>query len=219
MRRLVGFLLLLPLFVVGIVAALGLLYASVPPVSTLMLARWATGRSAERTYVPLEAISPHLPLAVIASEDARFCSHGGVDWNALREVVDDGDEGGPNRGASTLTMQIAKNLFLWSSRSYVRKGLELPVALYLDLIWSKRRTIEVYLNVAEWGDGIFGAEAAAREHFGKSARELTRREAALLASALPNPIARDPGRPGPRQRAIVGVILGRMGETDVRCLS
>jgi monofunctional biosynthetic peptidoglycan transglycosylase len=113
---------------VGAAALVGmtLLYGAVSPVSTLMLGRWLTGRAVERTSVPIEAISPHLPLAVIASEDSRFCDHGGVDWDAIRTVVEEADEDGPARGASTVPMQTAKNLFLWPSRSYVRKGLELP---------------------------------------------------------------------------------------------
>ena len=140
----------------------------------------------------------------MASEDARFCQHGGVDWEALRDVVEAADEDGPARGASTIPMQTAKNLFLWPSRSYIRKGLELPVALYLDLIWPKRRMMENYLNIAEWGEGVFGAEAAARRYFGKSARDLTRREAALLATALPNPFRRNPARPSARHRRARG---------------
>jgi monofunctional biosynthetic peptidoglycan transglycosylase len=160
--------------------------------------------------VPLDSISPALPVAVIASEDNRFCRHRGVDWGALREVVESADEDGPSRGASTIPMQTAKNLFLWSGRSYVRKALELPIALWLDLVWSKRRMMENYLNIAEWGEGVFGAEAAARRYFGKAARDLTRREAALLATALPNPILRDPGRPSPRHRSLANRLLARM---------
>jgi monofunctional glycosyltransferase len=190
--------------------ALSLLYLVVTPPSTLMLARWLTGRSVQRIVVPLSAVSPFLPAAVIASEDARFCQHHGVDWDALSDVVDDIGDGGPARGASTITMQTAKNVFLWSSRSYIRKAIEIPLALYLDLVWGKRRTMEVYLNVAEWGQGIFGAEAAARHHFGKSARELTRREAALLATALPNPLLRDPARPSSGQRIHAAKVLARM---------
>jgi len=189
---------------------LGLLYWAAPPVSTLMLGRWLTLQPVERDYVGLDEISPHLPLAVLTSEDSRFCEHHGVDWDALRQVVVEADEDGPSRGASTIPMQTAKNLFLWPSRSYVRKGLEIPVALYLDLIWSKRRMMEVYLNIAEWGDGVFGAEAAARKYFRKSARNLTRQEAALLARALPNPLVRNPARPSGRHRALAGQLLGRM---------
>jgi monofunctional biosynthetic peptidoglycan transglycosylase len=190
--------------------ALTLVYAVVPPVSTLMLWRWATGGSVDRRWRSLDRMAPALPVAVVMSEDARFCRHGGVDWDALRTVLDEADEDGPSRGASTIAMQTAKNLFLWPSRSYVRKGLEIPIALYLDLVWSKRRMMEVYLNVAEWGEGTFGAEAAARRYFGKRARDLTRREAALLAAALPNPILRDPARPSRRHLALAQRLTGRM---------
>lgn len=179
-----------------------------PPVSTLMLGRWLTFRTVERTAVDIESISPHLVSAVINSEDARFCGHWGIDWGSLQQVVT--DEDGPSRGASTIAMQTAKNLFLWPSRSYLRKGLELPVAAYLNLVWSKRRMLEVYLNIAEWGDGIFGAEAASRKYFRKSAKQLTEREAALLATALPNPFRRNPGRPTSRHQALAANLMDRM---------
>ena len=198
---------------VAAVVLLGLSYILLPPISTLMLARLVTLRPVERTAVSLEEVSPHLPLAVMSAEDARLCQHGGVDWDMLREVVEAADEDGPVRGASTIPMQVAKNLFLWPSRSYIRKGLELPIALYIDLIWSKRRMMEIYLNVAEWGEGIFGAEAAAQRYFRKSARDLTRREAALLATALPNPFRRNPARPSARHRALADRLLGRMEGT------
>ena len=185
-----------------VVAGLMTVWFFVPPVSTLMAWRMVSGQEMRRDWAPLGAISPHLARAVVNSEDARFCLHGGVDWGALGEVLD--ADGGPRRGASTLTMQTAKNLFLWPGRSYLRKALELPLALALDLFWTKRRILEVYLNIAEWGPGIFGAEAAARLHFGKTAAALTPREAALLASALPNPILRNAGKPTPglRRRAV-----------------
>jgi len=192
------------------VAVLGLAYIVAPPVSTLMVGRWLTLRPVERRAVPLDAVAAAVPAAVIASEDGRFCFHGGVDWSALRGVVEAADEDGPSRGASTVPMQTAKNLFLWPGRAVVRKALELPIALYLDLIWTKRRMMENYLNMAEWGEGIFGIEAAARRHFGKSARELGRREAALLVTALPNPVGRNPGRPSPRHRALANRLLARM---------
>jgi len=189
---------------------LGLAYRVVTPVSTLMLGRWLTLQSVARDAVSLDAVAPALPLAVLASEDARFCRHRGVDWDALRDVLDDADEDGPSRGASTISMQTAKNLFLWPSRSYVRKGLEIPIALYLDAIWPKRRMIEVYLNIAEWGEGVFGAEAAAQRYFRKRARDLSRREAALLAAALPNPILRNPARPSRRHQALALRLVARM---------
>jgi len=133
-------------------------------------------------------------------------------------VLADAGEDGPSRGASTITMQAVKNVFLWPGRSYIRKGLEIPFALLVDVIWQKRRTLEIYLNVAEWGDGIFGAEAAARHHFGKSARQLSRREAALLAAALPNPFTRNPRRPSRYMTVYAGRIGARMRNADVSCL-
>ena len=177
----------------------------VPPVSTLMLARWVTGQPVDRRYVPIEAIAPQLAAAVIVSEDARFCSHRGVDWDALSEVLS--DEDGPSRGASTLTMQTVKNLFLWPSRSYLRKALEVPLALLLDAAWPKRRIMEVYMNIAEWGPGIFGAEAAAQRLFGRPALALGVREVTLLAAALPNPAVRNAARPG-RHHARLAAVTG-----------
>lgn len=218
MRRLLRIVLLLLLAYPALVLALGLFYIAVPPVSTLMLGRWLTAKAVERSYVTLDQIAPALPAAIVASEDARFCEHAGVDWNALSEVLDEAEEGGPSRGASTLTMQVAKNLVLWPGRSYLRKALEVPIALYFDLVWTKRRTVEIYLNIAEWGDGVFGAEAAARRHFRKSARDLTRGEAALLASALPNPIRRNPSRPSARQRGTAATIAARVPDTPLGCL-
>ncbi len=196
-----------------VLAGLILLYASVPPVSTLMLARTLRGESYERDYVALSAVAPAAVAAVLTSEDARFCRHHGVDWDALHEVLEDADEEGPSRGASTITMQTAKNLFLWPGRSAVRKGLEIAVALGLDAAWPKRRVVEVYLNVAEWGDGVFGIEAAARRYFGKTARDLDAREGALLATALPNPIRRNPGRPSALQRRLAANLMARARES------
>lgn len=213
MRRFVGRLARLALAIAIaapiLLLALIALWRVAPPVSTLMLARYMTGRPVERTWVPLEKMAPALPAAVVMSEDARFCRHSGVDWQALGEVLEDSDEDGPSRGASTIAMQTAKNLFLWPSRSYIRKALEIPLALAIDLVWPKRRVLEVYLNIAEWGEGVFGVEAAARRYFGKGASALTAREAALLAAALPLPRARNPARPTARQQAYAGTIAGR----------
>lgn len=194
-RRLMAIILLL----VAMPFLLTVVYAAVPPVSTLMLARWATMRPVERTWVPLEAISPHLVNSVIASEDARFCAHHGVDWGAVREVFAAAEGGLPGRGASTITMQTAKNLFLWHGAPALRKPAEVILAHWIDFVWPKSRTIEVYLNIAEWGpDGVFGAEAGAQRAFGKSAKDLTAREAALMAASLPNPVTRNPGKPSTR---------------------
>ncbi len=209
LHRLARIVITVMLLAIAMPLLLTLLYLVLPPVSTLMMWRFATARPVERTFVPLERISPNLVAAVTASEDARFCRHGGVDWPALFSVVEDADDGGPSRGASTIPMQTAKNLFLWPGRSYVRKALEIPLALLSDLIWSKRRMLEIYLNIAEWGDGVFGAEAGARRAFGKSAAQLTPREAALMATALPNPIRRDPGKPSAGHRALAANVAGR----------
>jgi monofunctional glycosyltransferase len=213
MARFVGSMLRLALAVAIaapiLLLALMLLWRVAPPVSTLMMARYVAGKPVARDYVALERIAPALPAAVLMSEDSRFCRHSGVDWQALNEVLEDSDEDGPSRGASTIAMQTVKNLFLWPSRSFVRKGLEIPLALALGVVWPKRRIIEVYLNIAEWGPGIFGAEAAARENFGKSAAALGPREAALLATALPNPIKRRPGRPSAGHQRLADKVAAR----------
>jgi monofunctional biosynthetic peptidoglycan transglycosylase len=186
------------------------LYWVVDPVSTLMLGRWATGQRVQRTVVSLERMGPYLPVTVVVAEDARFCSHYGLDLQEIKEVLDDAQEGGELRGASTITQQTVKNLFLWPSRSYFRKALEVPLALWFDLILPKRRIMEIYLNIAEWGpDGVFGGQAAARRAFDKPAATLTPREAALLAAALPNPVARDPRRPGPGMNRLANLYQAR----------
>ena len=127
------------------------LYAFGKPVSTVMLWRMATGQRVQRNYAPLSRISPALSLAVIVAEDGRFCSHYGVDFAEIREAINDADDLSDMRGGSTITQQVAKNLFLWQGRSWLRKVLELPLALWIDLVLSKRRILELYLNIAEWG--------------------------------------------------------------------
>ena len=200
---------LLARMLIGLVA---LLVASlalgrfVPLPSTLMLGRWVTGQDVTREWIPLSRIAPILAEAVIAAEDQRFCQHWGVDLVELQKVLD--DEEGVSRGASTLTMQVAKNIYLWPGRSYLRKAIEIPLALLVDISWGKARVMEVYLNVAEWGEGLFGAEAAARHYFGKPASALSPAEAARLAAALPNPRERDPRRPSLASRRISGRITG-----------
>jgi monofunctional glycosyltransferase len=179
------------------------LYRVVNPVSTLMLWRWASGARVERIFVPIERIAPALPVTVIASEDGRFCSHRGVDFQELREAIDNADDITEVRGGSTITQQVAKNLFLWGGRSFVRKALEFPLALWIDLVLPKRRVLEIYLNIAEWGpSGQFGAEAGSRYAFGKAAGALSAREAALLAAVLPNPHRRSARQPGPAVRRL-----------------
>ena len=180
------------------------------PVSTLMLWRWATGARVERNYVPIERISPQLTLAVIIAEDGRFCGHPGVDVTEIREVLADAETFEEMRGGSTITQQVAKNLFLWPGRSYLRKALEIPLALWLDLVMPKSRVLEIYLNIAEWGPtGEFGAEAGSRRAFNRSADRLSRYQAALLAAALPNPHRRDARRPGRGHQRLARLYMSR----------
>jgi monofunctional biosynthetic peptidoglycan transglycosylase len=187
------------------------LYWLIDPPSTLMLSRWLTGQRVERQVVSLERMGPHLPVMAVVAEDGRFCSHWGVDFQEIREALDDA-EFGEARGASTITQQAVKNLFLWPGRSYVRKALEMPLAMWFDLILSKRRIMEIYLNIVEWGpDGEFGAQMAARRAFDKPAATLSPREAALLVAALPNPVTRDPRRPGRGLNRLAGLYQTRAG--------
>lgn len=205
-----GFLGRLALGLVLLPIILTLFYSVIPPISTLMVGRWAQLLWVDRQWRSLDEISPALVQAVITSEDARFCEHGGVDWTALRKQMELLGDGEAPRGASTLTMQTAKNLFLWNGRSYLRKGLELPLAVMLDALLTKRRIMEIYLNVAEWGEGIFGAEAAAQAWFGKPAKDLTRTEAARLATALPNPHERNPAKPSAGHRKLSATNVARV---------
>ena len=186
------------------------LYGVINPVSTVMLWRRLSGARVERHFVPIARISPSLPLAVIIAEDGRFCSHHGVDFAEIREAIAEADDLDEMRGGSTITQQVAKNLFLWSGRSIVRKALEFPLALWIDLVLSKRRVLEIYLNIAEWGPtGEFGVEAGAQRAFGKSARDLSRYQAALLAATLPNPVERNARQPGPGLRRLAGLYDAR----------
>jgi|SRR5215207_3361129 len=219
--RLVRWLLLLILLLLLLPYLLTPLYRLVNPISTPMLWRWASGAKVERAYVPIDKVARPLPLAVMAAEDARFCSHSGVDWKELREAIEDADDLTEARGGSGITQQVAKNLFLWPGRSFVRKALEFPLALWIDLTLPKRRVMEIYLNIAEWGpDGQFGAEAGARRAFGKSAAALTAREAALMAAVLPNPRRRDAARPGPGVRRLAAIyeVRARASVSAAVCL-
>jgi len=185
-------------------------YRTGHPVSTLMAWRWLTGAPVSRQWINFSAISPSLPRSVVASEDAKFCSHHGIDWDALRDVIDDAEDGEVARGGSTITQQVAKNLFLWPSRSVVRKALEFPLALWIDLVLPKQRILEIYLNIAELGpSGQFGAEAGASHAFGRSAMSLSPRDSALLAAILPNPVRRSARNPGPGVRRLAGTYMVR----------
>jgi monofunctional biosynthetic peptidoglycan transglycosylase len=157
------------------------------PGTFLMAQRAVQGETIKRDWTRLEDISPNVVSAVIAAEDARFCQHEGLDLDAIQSAIEDNAKGGRRRGGSTISQQTVKNVFLWNGGGFLRKGAEAWFTPVADFVWGKRRTMEIYLNVAEWGDGIFGVEAAAQERFGKSAAELTKWEAALLASVLPSP--------------------------------
>lgn len=201
------------LIAVAILAVLIALYRFVdPPITPLMVIRLIEGDGMQRTGRSLNEMAPDLPRAVLAAEDNRFCRHAGVDWSAVGEALADYDERGRLRGASTITMQVARNLFLWPGGGFIRKAIELPIAYAIDFAWPKQRIIEVYLNIAEWGPGTFGAEAAAQYHFGKSAARLTRREAALLAAILPTPRQRSAGRPTAYVARRAGIIAGRIDQ-------
>ena len=192
-------------------------YRTGHPVSTLMAWRWLTGAPVSRQWINFSAISPSLPRSVVASEDAKFCSHHGIDWDALRDVIDDAEDGEVARGGSTITQQVAKNLFLWPSRSVVRKALEFPLALWIDLVLPKQRILEIYLNIAELGpSGQFGAEAGAIYAFGRSAANLSPRDSALLAAVLPNPVARSARNPGPGVRRLAGIYMVRAQAAGLR---
>ena len=189
-------------------------YRVIDPVSTLMAWRWLTGARVERTWLPLDRMAPALPLAVVIAEDGTFCHNRGIDLGALREALEQSeDDFALSRGASTITQQAAKNLFLWQGRSLVRKVLELPLAVWLYLVLPKRRMLEIYLNIVEWGpNGEFGAEAAARYAFGKSARNLNAREAAALAAILPNPRERSARIPSALVRRLAGLYERRSAD-------
>jgi monofunctional biosynthetic peptidoglycan transglycosylase len=192
-------------------------YRTGHPVSTLMAWRWLTGAPVARQWIDLNAMSPFLPRSVVAAEDAHFCKHRGIDWGALREAIDDAEEGEGVRGGSTITQQLAKNLFLWQGRSLVRKGLEFPLALWIDFVLPKQRILEIYLNIAELGpSGQFGVEAGSIYAFGHSAVGLPPREAALLAAILPNPVRRSARNPGPGVRRLAATYMLR-AQAVARC--
>ncbi len=181
-----------------------------PPTTTLIAYQWLTGTKIEQDWVPIEDISSNLLRAVVVSEDWGFCDHYGIDLVAIEAALEQAGEGKMVRGASTISMQVIKNLFLSQSKSLLRKAVEIPLTFAAEAVWPKSRMLEIYLNIAEWGPGVFGAQAAARHHFSKPASRLTEREAALLAAALPNPILRDAGDPSTRTARKASIIQSRM---------
>ncbi len=194
---------------VAVMASIVLFRYVNPPFSNLMLLQRMSGEVLVQKWLPIERMPAQVIRAIVVSEDGRFCEHGGIDIKAIETAIETAKDGTP-RGASTITMQVAKNLYLWPSKSYVRKALEVPITLAIEAMWSKRRIFEVYANIAEWGPGVFGVEAAAGYHFGKSAGRVSEREAALLAVALPNPVTRDAGDPGPGTERLANTIQSRM---------
>jgi monofunctional glycosyltransferase len=199
-----------------VIAVLFLFRAVNPPASALMVTQRLSGVEIDNRWVPLARVSPHVVRAVILSEDNKFCDHWGIDVGEMRAALEKAEREGADalRGASTISQQVTKNLLLWPSRSPVRKVLEIVITIPLELIWPKSRIMEVYLNIAEWGPGIFGIEAASRYHFNKPASRLTQREAALLAVALPNPFERVAGAPGSGTQRLATTIERRMGASN-----
>ena len=181
-----------------------------PPGTLTMVERHLNGADIRREWVPIDAVSPALLTALIAAEDTRFCTHNGIDLDAIEEALSEAEKGGRLRGASTISQQTAKNAFFWNGGGWARKGGEAWMTVLIEQFWSKKRVLEIYLNVAEWGDGLFGVEAAAQQRFGKSASDLNSYEAALLASVLPNPHKWRIDPPGPYVRKRAGTVRARM---------
>ena len=218
MLRRLGRILLLAL-IGGLVVSLFFvaLYRVVPPpVTPLMLIREIESHGIAKSWRPLDAISPNLVHAVMAGEDAKFCEHHGFDWEAIRDAWHRYERGvGKLRGASTISMQTAKNVFLWPGRDWIRKGLEAYFTELIELAWGKKRIIEIYLNVVEWGPGIYGAEAAAQFYFHKPASTLSTEEAARLAAILPDPLKWSASRPDRYVASRAAFIRAQMPEVPL----
>lgn len=198
------------LIVVAVPAVLVPIYLLVNPISTPMFMRYVSGQTVTQEWRDIGEISDRLKVTVVMSEDGQFCRHWGVDVAALRAEINSYMAGEPARGASTLTMQVARNLFLWRGRSPIRKALEVPLAVYIDLIMPKARIMEIYLNIAEWGpNGEFGIEAGLQRAFGIDADALSWEHVGLMVSSLPNPILRNPAAPTSGQRRVANIIVTR----------
>jgi monofunctional biosynthetic peptidoglycan transglycosylase len=194
-----------------------------PPITITQLQSLVTGDGLKRDYVSSASISPHLKLAVIASEDQVFADHGGFDWKSIEKAMKNNKKRPQRiRGASTISQQVAKNVFLWQGRDWLRKGLEVYFTKMIEWIWGKERILEVYVNVIEMGPGIFGAEAAAQAYFKKPAAKLTRREAALIAAVLPNPIKYKVKPPSPfvaaKSRWIMNQMTNLAGDEEIKAV-
>jgi monofunctional biosynthetic peptidoglycan transglycosylase len=210
------FILLAPLFLLAIYRL-----EFIHPVSAHMVREGVFGHGMQREWVDIEDMSPVLYQSILVSEDGKFCAHNGIDWEALNKVIEDAIDGEKTRGASTITMQMVKNLFLWNGRSYIRKGLEVPLAMIADRILSKKRIMEIYLNTAEWDKGIFGVELAAQNYFGRSATNIGPRHSSLLAVTLPNPKKRNAAKPTRNMNHVAAIVRKRARASGeyVKCLS
>ena len=215
MRRVIRPLILIVLLLVFLPYVLTPLYSIGHPISTLMIGRSLVGEPVTRTWVDLDKISPALPPAIVGAEDAKFCSHHGIDWGSVRDVIEDAQDGEVVRGGSTITQQLAKNLLLSPNKTVLRKLEEASITLWLELLWDKRRILEVYLNVVEWGSGIFGADAAAQRYFGISATQLNAEQSARLAVMLPAPRRFEKNPNSSYVNGRVEVILARMNSAEV----
>ena len=194
-----------------------------PPITITQLQSLVSGDGLKRDYVSAASISPHLKLAVIASEDQVFADHGGFDWKSIEKAMKNNKKRPQRiRGASTISQQVAKNVFLWQGRDWLRKGLEVYFTKMIEWIWGKERILEVYVNVIEMGPGIFGAEAAANAYFNKPAAKLTRRESALIAAVLPNPTKYKVKPPSPfvaaKSRWIMNQMNNLAGDEDIKAV-
>jgi len=216
------------LMIVGAILLLWLIalllfrFVSPPLTLTMLISIFDNQRWIKHDSVSLKNISPNLQRAVIASEDGRFCLHNGIDFDAVQDAMDDYEARGKLRGASTISMQVSRNVFLWTGGGVVRKALEAPLALSLDAAWSKRHILEIYLNIAEWGPGVFGAEAAAHYYFHKPAAQLSSSEAARLAAILPNPIRWNAAKPTAyieRRASVIQARMLQLNRTQLDCIA
>jgi len=218
-KQVVELVLLIFLAPVFLSLVLTIFYILIPPLSMPIVGSFLSGQETHWRWRSYDEISPHLKRAVIAAEDGRFCEHNGVDWIAVEKVANKAARKGRlSRGASTIPMQTAKNLFLWPLPDLLRKPLEIPLATWMDAMWSKRRMLEIYLNIAQFGNGIYGAEAASRFYFKKSASQLNINEASALAAILPNPEKRNPERLTSKIANYAITIKARSGSSRTSCL-
>jgi len=201
----------LTVFVIGPIVVVAVYRFVPPPVTFLMVQRAFEGRGFDRRWVPMEKISPTLVRAVIAAEDARFCEHHGFDIEAIQKAMVANEKGRKLRGGSTISQQTAKNVFLWPSRDWIRKGLEAWFTVLIEVAWGKERIMEVYLNSIEWGPGVYGAEAAAQRNFKVPASRLTAAQSARLAAIVPKPLAWKAAKPGPYMKRRAGAITRNAG--------